>query len=80
LAATGRGGDAGTGATEAGGIATDKVGPEKGGTCRCWASPGHGRGWSFIKKVNKVSVTVEDNWGNGGKNFTRTTRSTSSRR
>jgi hypothetical protein len=57
---------------EQGGIATDKVGPEKGGAVRCWCSPGHGRGWSYIKKVNKVSVTVEDNWGNGGKNFTRT--------
>jgi hypothetical protein len=25
-----------------------------------------------IQKVNKVSVTVLDNWGNGGSNFTRT--------
>lgn len=57
---------------EAGGIVTDRTGPEVGGACRCWASPGYGRGWSFIKKVNKVSVTVEDNWGNGGRNFTRT--------
>lgn len=57
---------------DAGGIVADKIGPEKGGACKCWASPGYGRGWSFIKKVNKVSVTVEDNWDNGGKNFTRT--------
>lgn len=57
---------------ESGGIATDKAKPEKGGACRCWCSPGHGNGWSYIRKVNKVSVTVEDNWGNGGKNFTRT--------
>jgi phospholipid N-methyltransferase len=57
---------------ESGGIATDKVKPEKGGACKCWASPGHGRGWSVIQKVNRVSVTVLDNWGNGGKNFTRT--------
>jgi protein-L-isoaspartate O-methyltransferase len=57
---------------ESGGIATDKVKPEKGGACKCWASPGHGRGWSIIQKVNRVSVTVLDNWGNGGKNFTRT--------
>ena len=57
---------------EAGGIATDKVKPEKGGACKCWASPGHGRGWSIIQKVNRVSVTVLDNWGNGGRNFTRT--------
>ena len=56
---------------EAGGIATDKVKPEKGGACKCWASPGHGRGWSIIQKVNRVSVTVLDNWGNGGKNFIR---------
>jgi hypothetical protein len=57
---------------ESGGLPTDKKGPEKGGACQCWASPGFGKGWSYIKKVNKVSVTVEDNWGNGGRNFTRT--------
>jgi hypothetical protein len=57
---------------ESGGTAADKVKPEKGGACRCWCSPGHGRGWSYIRKVNKLSVTVEDNWGNCGANFTRT--------
>jgi protein-L-isoaspartate O-methyltransferase len=57
---------------ESGGLATDKKPAEVGGAVRCWASPGHGAGWSFVRKVNKVSVTVEDNWGNGGKNFTRT--------
>jgi protein-L-isoaspartate O-methyltransferase len=57
---------------DAGGTATDKTGPQAGGGCRCWCSPGYGRGWSFIKKVNRVSVTVLDNWGNGGGNFTRT--------
>lgn len=57
---------------ESGGIAADQVKPEKGGACRCWCSPGYGRGWSYIRKVNKVSVSVEDNWGNGGANFTRT--------
>lgn len=41
-----------------------------GGISRCWASPRGG--WSTIQKVNKVSVTVLDNWGNGGDNFTRT--------
>jgi phospholipid N-methyltransferase len=56
--------------SESGGIATDKTGPEKGGACKCWAS--HRGGWSFIQKLNKVSVTVLDNWGNGGANFTRT--------
>lgn len=55
---------------EAGGIEADKVKPEKGGACKCWAS--HAGGWSYIQKVNKVSVTVLDNWGNGGENFTRT--------
>lgn len=55
---------------ESGGMATDKTGPEKGGACHCWASPRGG--FSYIQKVNKVSVTVLDNWGNGGKNFTRT--------
>lgn len=55
---------------ESGGTVTDKTGPEKGGACRCWASPRSG--WSYIQKVNKISVTVLDNWGNGGANFTRT--------
>ena len=55
--------------TEAGGTVADKTGPEKGGACRCWASP-HG-GWSYIQKINKVSVSVLDNWGNGGANFRR---------
>lgn len=46
---------------------------EKGGAVRCWASPGRfDGGWSYVQKVNKVSVTVLDNWGNGGKNFPRT--------
>lgn len=54
---------------EQGGGVTDKVGPEKGGACKCWAS--HRGGWSTIQKVNKVTVTVLDNWGNGGGNFTR---------
>jgi phospholipid N-methyltransferase len=55
---------------ESGGTAADKVKPERGGACRCWASPRGG--WSVIQKVNAVSVTVLDNWGNGGRNFTRT--------
>jgi protein-L-isoaspartate O-methyltransferase len=57
---------------ESGGTAADRNKPEKGGAVRCWCSPGYGKGWSYVKKVNKVSVTVEDNFGNGGKNFTRT--------
>ncbi len=55
---------------EIGGTVADRKKPEAGGGCVCWASP-HG-GWSFIRKVNKVSVTIEDNWGNGGGNFRRT--------
>ena len=54
---------------EAGGTAADKVEPEVGGACRCWVTRG---GFSTIQKVNKVSVTLLDNWGNGGRDFTRT--------
>lgn len=54
---------------ESGGTVTDRKGPEKGGACKCWASHG---GWSYIQKVNKVSISLLDNWGNGGGNFTRT--------
>lgn len=54
----------------AGGTIADRTGPEKGGAVRCWASPRGG--WSYIQKVNKVSVSVLDNWGNGGRNFSRT--------
>jgi len=53
---------------DAGGTEADKTGPEVGGAVRCWAS----RGWGYIVKVNKVSVTIFDNWGNGGDHFTRT--------
>ena len=53
-----------------GGIEADKSAPQVGGACKCWASPRGG--WSLIQKVNKVSVTVLDNWGNGGDDFTRT--------
>lgn len=54
---------------ETGGTAADKTNPEVGGACKCWAS--HRGGWSYIMKVNAVTVTVLDNWGNGGQNFTR---------
>lgn len=53
-----------------GGTAADQTSPEVGGGCKCWASPRGG--WSYIQKVNRVSVTVLDNYGNGGKNFRRT--------
>jgi hypothetical protein len=52
---------------ENGGTVTDKTKPEKGGACRFWASPRGG--WSYIQKVNKVSVTVLDTYGDGGAPF-----------
>lgn len=55
---------------EDGGTVAQQKGLEVGGGCKCWASPRGG--WSYIQKLNKVSVTVLDNWGNGGRNFTRT--------
>jgi len=55
---------------DAGGTVADQTGPQVGGACRCWASPRGG--WSYITKVNRLSVTVLDHWGNGGQNFTRT--------
>ena len=55
---------------EAGGTGADQTGAQVGGACRCWASPRGG--WSYIRKVNRISVTVLDNWGNGGANFART--------
>ena len=55
---------------ESGGTEADRVKPEVGGACRCWCS--FRGGYSTIRKVNKVSVTVLDNWGNGGEDFTRT--------
>jgi len=54
---------------ESGGIAADRVKPEKGGACKCWVCRGQ---WIEIHKVNRVSVSVLDNWGNGGPDFTRT--------
>ncbi len=55
---------------EAGGIIADRAGgAEKDGGCQCWASPRGG--WSYIKAVNKVSVTLLDNYGHGD-NFKRT--------
>ncbi len=47
-----------------------QTGPEVGGAVRCWCS--QGAEWTLIQKVNKVSVTLLDNWGNGGADFTRT--------
>jgi hypothetical protein len=55
---------------ESGGTEADRVKPEKGGACKAWCS--FRGGYSLIQKVNKVSVTLLDNWGNGGRDFTRT--------
>lgn len=53
-----------------GGIATDRTRPEVGGAVQCWAAPAGG--WCYVVRVNRVSVSVLDNWGNGGPNFSRT--------
>ena len=53
---------------EVGGIVADKVKPEVGGGCKCWVGMGK---WCEIVKVNKVTVSVADNWGNGGPDFLR---------
>lgn len=55
---------------ESGGTVADKTGPEVGGACQCWASPRDG--WSYIKKVNKVSVTIMRNFGDHARNFSQT--------
>lgn len=55
---------------ESGGTAADRTKPEVGGACRAWCS--WRGGFSTIQKVNKVSVTLLDNWGNGGADFPRT--------
>jgi precorrin-6B methylase 2 len=57
---------------ESGGTEADRIKPEVGGACRAWCS--WRGGFSTIQKVNKVSVTLLDNWGNGGQDFTRTIR------
>jgi phospholipid N-methyltransferase len=55
---------------DSGGTNADQVRPEVGGACKAWCS--WRGGYSTIRKVNKVSVTLLDNWGNGGQDFTRT--------
>jgi len=46
-----------------GGTEAEKNKPEIGGACRCWCAPGFGKGWAYIVKVNKVTVTVKDKSG-----------------
>lgn len=55
---------------DTGGLPSDKVAPEVGGAVRCWVACNRGE-WLIIQKVNKITVNVGDNWGNGGQNFTR---------
>lgn len=57
---------------ESGGTVADKKGPEVGGAVQAWCT--RSGGWSIIQKVNKVSVTLLDNWGNGGGDFNRLIR------
>ena len=42
---------------EAGGLSTDRTKPEVGGAIKSWHFRG---GWSYIQKVNKVTVTIWD--------------------
>lgn len=52
---------------EAGGLVTDRTGPEVGGAVLClWGPRG---GWAYIKKVNKVTITIWHQWSNGGRVF-----------
>lgn len=51
-----------------GGTAADQVKPEVGGAIKClWAPRG---GWAYIKKVNKVTVTILHRWRDDGNTFT----------
>lgn len=52
---------------ESGGLVTDRVVPEVGGAVMClWGPRG---GWAYIKKVNKVTVTISHQWNPGGRVF-----------
>lgn len=52
---------------EQGGTVADQTKPEVGGGVQCWASPGYGKGWAYIVKVNRVTVTVRDCYDGIGK-------------
>jgi|SRR6478735_6676528 len=54
---------------EQGGTVADQTRPEKGGAVMCWVGGGR---YCEIQKVNPTSVSVLDNYGNGGKDFLRT--------
>ncbi len=55
-----------------GGTLADRTPCEKGGAIRCLFAPGYGNGWATIVRVNKVTVTILHNYGNGGRNFRQT--------
>jgi hypothetical protein len=54
---------------ESGGTVADRNKPEKGGACQCLYSPGYKDGWSYIQKVNRISVTVLHSYSQGGRVF-----------
>jgi protein-L-isoaspartate O-methyltransferase len=56
---------------ESGGTIADRTKPQKGGAVKCWVRRGQ---WLEIMKVNRVTVSVLDNWGNGGRDFLRTVK------
>jgi len=52
---------------EAGGTVADQRKPEVGGAVlSLWGPRG---GWAYIKKVNKVTVTIQHRWNDGGRVF-----------
>lgn len=57
---------------DGGGTIADRTRPEVGGACRCWASPGFGRDWAYIVKVNRVSVTIRRTVDYGDRAFNQT--------
>ena len=52
---------------ESGGTVSDQIKPEVGGAVRCLWSPRGG--WAYIKKVNKVTITILHCWNEGGRIF-----------
>lgn len=54
---------------EAGGLVTDKTGPEVGGAIRATLWTPRGGGWAYIRKVNRITVTIYHRWNDGGRVF-----------
>lgn len=55
---------------DAGGRVEEKNVIQKGGAVKSWVSS-HKEEWLYVVRLNKVSVSLGDNWGNGGRNFSR---------